>query len=469
MRRARPAHAAGLLAGLLALCGCDLAPHYDAPPVAVPSDWKEVPAGWQPAMPAAALPANWWSAFGDPVLDGLEGRIEAANPSLAAAVARYDEALGQLGVDRADLFPTAQLRGSVQRTHTSSYTPSAAAGRTYNLYQPGGSLSYEVDLFGRVRNQVRSSRGEAQASAADIAGVRLGLQAQLASTYFQLRGADARLRLLNATVQAFGKAYDLTVARHNGGIASGLDTNRARTQLSAARAELTATHAQRATLEHAIAALVGVTPAELTIAPSQTPLAPPPPVPAGIPSALLQRRPDIDAAERRAYAANRRIGVARAAIFPSLTLGASGGFESTGAKLISAASSFWVLGPASAAFTLFDAGRNRSRVRIARGEFDEAAANYKQTVLTAFREVEDDLALGRDQAVQQDALADAAQAADRTSQLALVRYRDGASDFLEVVVAQTAALDSERALIELRTQRLATAVDTVRAVGGPPA
>jgi multidrug efflux system outer membrane protein len=463
----RKAEAAALSAAL-ALAGCDLAPRYAAPPIAVPSDWKEMPAGWQAAEPAAAsLPSTWWAAFGDPVLDDLEARIETANPSLAASVARYDAALGELGVSRADLFPTATVGGSTERTHTSGNTISIAGGQTYDLYAVQGSLAYEVDLFGRVRNQIRSSRGEAQASAADVRGVRLGVQAQLASTYFQLRGADARLKLLTETVQAFDRAYRLTVTRHEGGIASGLDTNRARTQLSAARAEISATRAQRATYEHAIAALAGVAPAALAIPALDADLPAPSSLPAALPSTLPQRRPDIDAAERRAYAANRDIGVARAALFPSLTLGASGGFESTGAKLLSTASSFWALGPASAALTLLDGGARRARVRIARARFDEAAANYKQTVLTALREVEDDLAQSRDQARQERDLADAAQAADRTSALALIRYRDGASDFLEVVTAQTAALDTRRSLIELRTQRLATAVDTVRALGGP--
>ncbi|WP_419828134.1 efflux transporter outer membrane subunit [Sphingomonas sp.] len=461
---------AALLSGLLALAGCDLAPRYAAPPIAVPSSWKEVPAGWQAAEPSAAtLPPSWWGAFGDPVLNDLEARVEAANPSLAASLARYDAALGELGVSRADLFPTVTIGGNAERTRTSGNTLSVAGGRAYDLYAVQGSLAYEIDLFGRVRNQIRSSRGEVEASAADVRGVRLGLQAQLASTYFQLRGADARLKLLGETVQAFDRAYQLTVTRHEGGIASGLDTNRARTQLSAARAEIAATQAQRATYEHAIAALAGTAPAGFALPPIAGDVPTPPVVPAGLPSTLLERRPDVDAAERRAYAANRDIGVARAALFPALTLGADGGFQSTGARLISAASSFWALGPASAALTILDGGARRSRVRIARARFDEAAANYKQTVLTALREVEDDLAQSRDQARQERDLADAAQAADRTNALALIRYRDGASDFLEVVTAQTAALDTRRSLIELRTQRLATAVDTVRALGGPVA
>jgi outer membrane protein, multidrug efflux system len=459
---------AALGAGLLALAGCSLAPHYDRPALTPPTAYKEVPAGWQVAdTNVPTLPASWWGTFGDPVLDGLEGRIEAANPSLAAAVARYDQALGQLGVSRAALFPTATVGGSARRARSSENAPTATSGRTFNDYTVSGSLSYELDLFGRIRNGIKAGRGEVQASEADVRGVRLGLQAQLAQTYFQLRGADARLALLTEAVAAFQRAYDLTVARHDGGIASGLDANRARTQLSSARAEIAATRAQRQNFEHAIAALVGVSPAELTVAPITTAIATPPAVPAALPSTLLQHRPDIAAAERRTYAANRRIGVARAALFPSLTLGASGGFETSGPNLLSTASSFWALGPAAAALTIFDGGARASRVKVARAEFDEASASYKSTVLSAFREVEDALANAREQAGQERDLADAANAAQRTADLAMIRYRDGASDYLEVVTAQTAALDSRRSLIALKTQRLATAVDTVRALGGP--
>jgi multidrug efflux system outer membrane protein len=467
MRHSKAAATTAVLVAALAVSACSLAPDYHSPAIAVPAAYKEVPAGWQTAQTSVApLPPAWWTTFDDPVLTDLEGRIEAANPSLAAAVARYDQALGQLGVSRADLFPTATVGGTAQRAHSSDYAPVLHPGGTGNDYVVQGSLSYEVDLFGRVRNQVRASRGQAQASDADVRGIRLGLQSELAQTYFQLRGADARLELLADTVTAYQRAYDLTVARHTGGIASGLDTSRARTQLSSARAEISDVRALRQTYEHAIAALVGLSPAELTIAPMKTPLPAPPIIPSSLPSTLLQQRPDIAAAERRTYAANRQIGVARAAMYPSLNLGASGGFESTAGHLISTAASFWALGPAMAALTVFDAGRNRSRVRIARAEFNEAAANYKQTVLTAFKEVEDDLVLNRDLSQEARDETDATQAAVQTQNLALIRYRDGASDYLEVVTAQTAALDAERSLLQLQTRQLTTAVDTVRALGG---
>jgi multidrug efflux system outer membrane protein len=280
-----------------------------------------------------------------------------------------------------------------------------------------------------------------------------------------MRGLDAREELLRQTVEAFQRAYDLTDVRHQGGIASGLDTSRARTQLASAKAELTDIRSQRAAFEHAIAVIVGEPPSTFAIAPDMRQITPPS-FPTGTPSTLLQRRPDIDAAERRVYAANARIGVARAALFPSLSLGGGGGYETTGPNLLSAASNFWALGPASLALSLFDGGARTARVRISRAEFTEAAANYKLTVLTAFKEVEDDLARGRDLVPEERDQRDAARAAEITRDLALTRYRDGASDYLEVVTAQTAALDAERALLDLQTQRLTTAVDSVRALGG---
>ncbi len=456
-----------LLAAAALLSGCSLAPDYHRPQVAVPATYKEVPDGWTVATPAAdARPASWWEAFGDPVLTGLEARIEAANPSLAAAVARYDEAAGALHEARAGLFPTIGVGGSAERDRVSANRPlSNGRAVTFNDYSVGASLAWEVDLFGRVRNSIRAGRAEAQASAADVAGVRLGLQTSLAIAYFQMRGLDARDGLLRQTVDAYQRAYDLTETRHEGGVASGLDTSRARTQLASARAELWEVHADRAALEHAIAVLVGE-PASTFAIPPDPRQSLPPAFPTGTPSTLLQRRPDIDAAERRVAAANARIGVARAAIFPSLSLGAGGGYETTGASLLHTASSFWALGPAAAALTVFDGGARAARVRIARGEFQEASANYKQTVLNAFREVEDDFARGRDLMQEERDQREAAVAAEQTRDLALTRYRDGASDYLEVVTAQTAALDAERALLDLHTRQLTTAVDGVRALGG---
>jgi multidrug efflux system outer membrane protein len=342
---------------------------------------------------------------------------------------------------------------------------SAGNPATYNDFSVGASLAYEIDLFGRVRNSVRANAASAQASAEDVAAVRLGLQASLADYYFQMRGLDARTVLLRQTVAAFQRAYDLTDTRHSGGIASGIDVSRSAALLSSARAELSAVAGARAAFEHAIAALVGETPSTLAIPVADT-LQRPPAIPVGVPSTLLQRRPDIVAAERRIAAANAQIGVARAAMYPSLTLGGSGGFEAGNGNILRASNSFWALGPLSVALAIFDGGARRARVRINRAQYDEAAASYRSTVLTAFREVEDDLARSRALVAQERDQLAATRAAERTRDLALVRYRDGASDYLDVVTAQTAALDAQRLLLEVQSTRLQVAVDTVRATGG---
>lgn len=452
-------------AASVALAGCSLAPDYRPPVVPSASAYKEV-VGWQPAGSTVAAPGKWWQAFGDPTLNALEERIETANPNLAAAAARYAQARALLGEARSDLFPSIDAQATSGRSRESANRPfSPGTTSSFTTTQIGASLSYELDLFGRVRNNIRAAQGGAQASASDLAGVRLGLQASLASNYFDMRGLDARIVLLRQTVEAFGRASDLTDTRHQGGIASGIDVSRADAQLASARSELDAVLADRANLEHAIAVLVGESPSSFALPVVDIDMAPPA-IATGIPSTLLERRPDIAAAERRMYQANARIGVARAALFPSLSLGASGGFESTGHSLLSASSGFWALGPVGAALSLFDGGARRAQVRLTRAQYEEVAADYRATVLTAFREVEDDLALSRQLARQEQNQRDAARAAERTRDLSLIRYRDGASDYLEVVTAQTAALDAERALLQVRTRRLGVQVDLARALGG---
>lgn len=462
MRRIRTAFACG---ALLITGACATAPNYRRPAVSAPSQFKELK-GWHTAGINVPPQGRWWEIFGDPVLNGLEIRIEQGNPSLAAAVARYNEAQGLLGEARADRLPQVNAQADAERSRLSAGRPlSSGSSPTYNLVTVGPSLSYELDLFGRVRNSVRAAAAASEASAADVAALRLGLQAQLASAYFEMRGLDSRTALLRQTVDAYRRAYNLTATRHEGGIASGVDVSRAENQLASARAELSAVAMSRQRDEHAIAVLVGDAPAALSIPLAEQAIVAPV-IPAGLPSALLERRPDIAAAERRVAEANSRIGVARAALFPTITLGLSGGLESTSGALLSAASSFWTLGPLSAAMAIFDAGRRRAGVRIARAQYDEMASAYRQTVLTAFREVEDDLASQRLLAAQERDQREAAAAADHTRDLALIRYRDGATDYLEVATAQTAALDAERALLQVRTSQLTTAVDTVRATGG---
>jgi len=448
------------------LAGCSMAPAYQKPTVPTAAAYKEVP-GWQPAGAAIVARGKWWQAFQDPTLNGLEDQLEAGNPSLAAAAARYAEARARAREARADLFPQVEADANYGRSRQSANRPfSPGTTQTYDTATVGASLAYELDLFGRIGNSVRAASAEAKASGSDLAAVRLGLQAALATDYFNMRGLDARITLLRQTVEAYGKATDLTNTRHQGGVASGIDVSRADAQLASAKSELDGVLADRANLEHAIAILLGQSPSGFSLAVADLALQPPA-VPVGVPSTLLERRPDIAAAERRVFAANARIGVARAAFFPTITLGAAGGYEATqGHNLLSASSGFWALGPVGAALTLFDGGARAAQVKVARAEFDEAAANYRATVLTAFREVEDDLALGRQLAAQEQDQQAAVRAAEHTRDLALVRYRDGASDYLEVVTAQTAALDAERSLLQIHARRLGVAADLVRALGG---
>jgi len=454
-----------IILATLALSACSLAPPDSLPPSPTAPAYKELGA-WQPAPTAPADNGKWWALFADPTLTGLEDRIEANNPDLAAAVARYDQAQGALKEAGAQALPSVDVGANAERARVSADRPlSPGTAATYTDLRIGPSLAYEIDLFGRVRNSIRASAADVRASAQDLAGVRLGLQSTLASDYFQMRGLDARITLLKQTVDAYQRAYDLTDTRHTGGIASGIDVSRAASQLSSARAELSSVAADRAGFEHAVAILVGESPSSFSLPVADTQIAPPA-IPVGIPSALLTRRPDIVASAARIAAANARIGVARAAQYPSLTLGGSGGFEAGNSSILSASNGFWALGPLSAALNIFDGGARRARVRISRAQYDEAAAGYRSTVLTAFREVEDDLARAHWYAAQEADQQAATTAAERTRDLALIRYRDGAADYLEVVTAQTAALDAQRLLLQVHTSRLQVAVATVQAVGG---
>lgn len=448
------------------LGACSMAPDYQRPETAAPPQFKEA-AGWTDATPRDdELRGAWWEAFSDPTLSGLEQRAEAASPTLAAALARYDAARAAARVNEADLYPQAGVRADASRERLSSGRPLSTGGaRTYDDYVVGGSIAYELDLWGRIRSQVAAARAEAQASQADLASARLSLQAEVADAYFRLRGLDAEAQLLDRSVEAFSRAYDLTDKRHNGGIASGIDVNRARTVLGNARAQVATIANERAATEHEIAALVGDVASGFTLAADVRPLDPPA-FPVATPSELLQRRPDIAAAERRVFAANARIGAARAAFFPSLTLGAAGGWEASGGNLLTAPNTFWALGPLTSLLTVFDGGRRRAQVRISRAEYEETAAEYRGTVLAAFRQVEDAIAAIRHLSDAAVAQKDAAYAARRTSEIALSRYRDGASGYLDVVTAQTDALDAQRAYISVQTSRMQASIELVRALGG---
>lgn len=456
-----------MIAALLAtsLTACSLAPPDTLPPVPAAPAYKELGL-WQPIAAKPPEAGKWWTLFADPTLNDLEARIEAANPDLAVAIARYDQARAALRETSAQALPSVEVGGDAGRSRVSADRPfGSGKTATDNDFKIGASLAYEIDLFGRVRNSIKASAADSRASAQGLAAVRLGLQSALADNYVRMRGLDARITLLNQTVDAFQRAYDLTDTRHSGGIASGIDVSRASSILSSAKAELSSVAADRAALEHAIAILVGESPSTFSLAVAEMPLTPPA-IPVGVPSDLLQRRPDVIASAERIAAANARIGVARAAQYPSLALGGGGGFEAGDSSIFSAPNAFWALGPLSAALSIFDGGARRARVKISRAEYDEAAAGYRSTVLTAFREVEDDLARARYLATQETDQQAATTAAERTRDLALIRYRDGAADYLEVVTAQTAALDAQRSLLTVRTSRLQIAVATVQAVGG---
>jgi len=459
------------LAGLIALgllAGCAQAPAPRPVAVATPAHFDAIPPSWTEAAPADGAPRGaWWQAFGDPVLDDLEARADKASPTLAAVLARRDEARAVLGQTAAALVPEVDGVASAEREREAQDRPlTTGSAVTYNAYTVGAQLSYEIDLWGRVRNSVAAARSEARATEADLASARLSLQAQVADAYARLRGLDAEADLLSRSVDAYTRAYDLTRRRHIGGAASGLDENRAMTVLGNARALAVDVANQRTTTEHELAALVGAPASGFHVAPVAH-VIPAPGVPVGTPSTLLQRRPDIAAAERRIAEANARIGVAHAALYPLVTLGLGAGYQTTGPALLSAPNTFWALGPLGLDLPLFDGGKRRAALRQARAQFDEAAANYRTTVIGAFRDVEDALAAARDLSREADEQQRAVKAAETTSQLSFTRYREGAADYLEVVTSQTDALNAERTLLAVETRRAQASVAIVRALGGP--
>lgn len=451
----------------LALSACSLAPPLKLPDVPLAAQYKEQ-APWTAATPADTLPrTHWWQLYGDAELDRLQQQLQASSPDLAAALARYEQARGYRDQLRSDLFPRVGVDAAATRSRQSETRPPAGAAtpRYFDAYATGAAASYELDLWGRVRDNVAAGAHSAAAAAADLESARLSLQAELADDYILLRGLDQQGALLADTVAAYEKALALTQKRHGAGIASGLDVARAQTQLETARSQAAQNQAQRAVAEHAIAVLVGESPSSFTLAAQDTAL-PLPAIPPDLPSTLLQRRPDIAAAQRRAAAANARIGVARAAWFPSIQLDARFGYESNQAGgWLTAPNAAWALGPALL-LDLFDAGRRRAQVEQARAALDEAGADYRRVVLDAFRQVEDNLALlqsYRDAAAAEHA---AVASSQRSLQFAMTRYREGAVSYLEVVQSQTTALTAQRAALDLDTRQLRASVALIRALGG---
>lgn len=457
------------LAALVFLGGCIAGPKYVRPAVDVPAAYKEAPAGWKTAQPSdAAFKGKWWEIYQDPELDSFEEQVTISNQTIRAAVAQFEGARAALRVSRSNYFPTVNGGLSLTREHVSSNAPLFKRGSSksdYSDYVLPIDASYEPDLWGRVRRSVEASRSEAQASAADLANVNLSMHAELAFDYFELRGLDAEKALLDSAVGSYQTALDLTEHRYNGGLVSAVDVAQAKTELETTRAQAYDVGVTRSSYEHAIAVLIGKPASTFSIAP--LPLtAPPPQTPPGIPSDLLERRPDIAAAERRVEETNAQIGVAKTAYYPLITLDSSGGFESAAlATLIQGPSGLWSFGAAGVE-TIFDAGARRGITQEAIALHDESVANYRQTVLAGFQEVEDNLAALRilqDEAQTEDA---AVAAAQHSLALSINRYKGGVTSYLEVTTAQNAALADEVTAAEILTRRLAASVLLVKAIGG---
>ena len=462
-----PFHLLTVAALVLAISGCAVGPDYQRPSTPDISTFKEAE-GWVPAAPADALERGpWWSLFGDPVLDQLAARVEVSNQNVAAAVGAYAQARAVVREQRASLFPSVTLNGGANRSHSSSgnSTTSVSGGRTGNSFSASIGASWEPDVWGRLGRAVDSASASAQASAADLASARLSAQGELAINYLTLRQVDAQKALLDNTLTGFERTLEITQNRYAAGISAKTDVLQSQTQLANAQADDAGLVRQRAQLEHAIAVLVGEAPGNFSLAPAAwNPQVPE--VPTGVPSTLLQRRPDIAAAERRVAVANEQIGIARAAYYPSLPLGASYGFgASRVADLFSASTSVWSLG-LSAAQTLFNAGATTARVEGSEAAHAQAVARYRQTVLTAFQGVEDQLAATRVLLTQQDLRRQASQAADQVEQQVLNRYRSGQVSYTEVITAQATALSARRALVQAMADRQTTAVALIQSLGG---
>jgi NodT family efflux transporter outer membrane factor (OMF) lipoprotein len=468
----------GMVAVLLVLllAGCTVGPKYVRPAVPTTPTYKEeAPSSfkesdqWQPAHPGdQTTRGKWWEIFGDPELNKLEEQIADSNQSLKVAEARFREARAAIRFNRASQFPTISTAPSASYVKGSDFSPSFSSKiqqASKGDFALPFDLSYELDLWGRVRRSVAAAREEAQATAADYETAKLSLEAELALDYFELRSADAQKQLLDDTVKAYTDNLELTVNRFKGGVAPRADVAQAKTQLDTTLVQDTDVTVQRAQFEHAIAILIGKPPADFSLAAAPLDTAPPS-IPISLPSELLQRRPDIAAAERRVAEANQQIGIARAAYFPTVTLGGTAGFAGTqGSNWFTWPSAFWAVGPALAE-TLFDAGRRRATSESARANYDATVAMYRQTSLTAFQEVEDNVAalriLENEAKQQQEAVA----SAKDTLQLFTNRYKGGVDTYLQVITAQTTELANERNAIDIQRRRIDASVLLIKALGG---
>ncbi len=454
-------------ASAMLLAGCNMAPTYKVPVVAVPVSYRDV-AIWHEARPSeTAVHSDWWKGFQDPVLDKLETALLAQNFSLVAAAATYDQARANVAEAVAGLLPQIAVNGGGTKTVYPDSKILKAHGLPSNILLRNtmdGTLQYEFDFWDRIHNMVVAGKAEAQASAADLAFIRLEMESELASGYLLLRGLDAQVQLLTTTVAAYQQALDVAQARFSGAISSGMDVSRAKAQLESARAQLEDIQARRALAEHAIATLISVPAPSFSIPPNPAEIklfA----LPSAVPSTLLQRRPDIASAERQVAASNASIGIARAAYFPNISLQAIAGTQAPGFGVFSLPSSFWAIGP-GLTLPVFEGGFLQAQEAAAVAAFNLTAANYRDTVITAFQEVEDALAklhwYRREQADDRRAVA----AAQQTLTMSMALYKDGATNFLEVVVAQESLLGAQQALLQLQTEYLQSGVQLARALGG---
>jgi len=453
----------------LAIGACSQAPVLSIPAVPVADRYKEA-TSWSTAQPADDLPRDaWWQLYGDDELNALQRRLVENSPDLAAALARYLQTRAVYDEIRAGQYPTLAGAVNYQRYRQSESKPLRVLGplspNEYNSATLGFDLGYEFDLWGRISNSVASGRALEQAARADLESARLSLQAQLADGYLALRGLDRQVGLLSDTQAAYARELEMVKSRHDGGLASGLDLSRAQAQLETTASLLKQTVAQRALVEHAIASLVGVPATNFSIEPRLADIKLPA-VPTGVPSTLLQRRPDIAAAQRRVAAANASVGVAKSAYFPVLTLDAQYGYQSsTFQNLITAPNAYWAIGP-TLFLELFDGGRRKAEVARAQAVLEEAGANYRGVVVGAFQQVEDSLALLENYRAAAASEAAAVAATQRSLDLASIRYREGASSYLDVVLSQTGSLQTRREAEDLTTRQLRASVQLIRALGG---
>jgi NodT family efflux transporter outer membrane factor (OMF) lipoprotein len=468
MRMRRVVYPLLILAGALASTSCAVGPKYKTPAVPVPPAYKEM-GNWKAAQPNDQnLGGNWWEIFQDPQLNALEQQINVSNQNLKAAVAQYQQSRAALRYQRADYYPTVTAAPGASRQQYSNNRPpqsSNLGGITFNDFTVPVNFSYQVNAWGRVSRNVESYREQAQASAADLAVVNLSMHAALAIDYFAARSLDAEEKLLQDTVAQYEQAFQLNEDRYQGGLASEVEVEQARTILETTRAQMVDVGVARAQYEHAAAVLVGKTPADFTLPP--LPLAtPPPPIPVGVPSTLLERRPDIAAAERRVASANAQVGLAKTAYYPLVNILGSGGLESGSiTTLLQGPSGFWAVG-SSAVMTLFDAGRRHALNDQAKASYDSSVAFYRETVLTAFQQVEDNLAALRILEQEAGVQATAVEAAQRSLSLSNTRYEGGVTSYLEVITAQNAALTDEVTAVNILGRREGNAVLLIEALGG---